>query len=139
MIRRPPRSTRTDTLFPYTTLFRSGLCIKSRNSRSARTNAFSQRTLRIKLQFQLTFHIELLKQLVFADIRADHFGDLPLIEPYPEDEAIRAQLIGTARTALDPRIPYGRQKAYGITRMSTTAGHDRHPAQLTGIKTALWS
>src|SRR3546814_8673081 len=25
MIRRPPRSTRTDTLFPYTTLFRSWL------------------------------------------------------------------------------------------------------------------
>src|SRR3546814_14855554 len=25
MIRRPPRSTRTDTLFPYTTLFRSEL------------------------------------------------------------------------------------------------------------------
>src|SRR3546814_5793720 len=24
MMRRPPRSTRTDTLFPYTTLFRSG-------------------------------------------------------------------------------------------------------------------
>src|SRR3546814_4366006 len=27
MIRRPPRSTRTDTLFPYTTLFRSDLDI----------------------------------------------------------------------------------------------------------------
>src|SRR3546814_17545870 len=27
MIRRPPRSTRTDTLFPYTTLFRSRLII----------------------------------------------------------------------------------------------------------------
>src|SRR3546814_4932084 len=26
MIRRPPRSTRTDTLFPYTTLFRSVMC-----------------------------------------------------------------------------------------------------------------
>src|SRR3546814_15065857 len=26
MIRRPPRSTRTDTLFPYTTLFRSPYC-----------------------------------------------------------------------------------------------------------------
>src|SRR3546814_9646266 len=26
MRRRPPRSTRTDTLFPYTTLFRSKLC-----------------------------------------------------------------------------------------------------------------
>src|SRR3546814_1328124 len=30
MIRRPPRSTRTDTLFPYTTLFRSHFCIASR-------------------------------------------------------------------------------------------------------------
>src|SRR3546814_5562218 len=37
MIRRPPRSTRTDTLFPYTTLFRScpakgvaaGICVTS--------------------------------------------------------------------------------------------------------------
>src|SRR3546814_15342651 len=28
MIRRPPRSTRTDTLFPYTTLFRSAEAIK---------------------------------------------------------------------------------------------------------------
>src|SRR3546814_17366565 len=27
MIRRPPRSTRTDTLFPYTTLFRSHLVV----------------------------------------------------------------------------------------------------------------
>src|SRR3546814_2426506 len=39
MIRRPPRSTRTDTLFPYTTLFRSSLIAihdlkKQGNSRS---------------------------------------------------------------------------------------------------------
>src|SRR3546814_5328420 len=27
MIRRPPRSTRTDTLFPYTTLFRSRVAV----------------------------------------------------------------------------------------------------------------
>src|SRR3546814_20268809 len=32
MIRRPPRSTRTDTLFPYTTLFRS--CDRRRRRRS---------------------------------------------------------------------------------------------------------
>src|SRR3546814_19388419 len=31
MIPRPPRSTRTDTLFPYTTLFRSGPDTKWRN------------------------------------------------------------------------------------------------------------
>src|SRR3546814_3579518 len=31
MIRRPPRSTRTDTLFPYTTLFRSLIVIPNQN------------------------------------------------------------------------------------------------------------
>src|SRR3546814_3606361 len=33
MIRRPPRSTRTDTLFPYTTLFRSVLRIDRQRAR----------------------------------------------------------------------------------------------------------
>src|SRR3546814_6028590 len=33
MIRRPPRSTRTDTLFPYTTLFRSFTIHRGRPSR----------------------------------------------------------------------------------------------------------
>src|SRR3546814_17435205 len=37
MIRRPPRSTRTDTLFPYTTLFRSGGGLpRGRDPRAAR-------------------------------------------------------------------------------------------------------
>src|SRR3546814_18358545 len=34
MIRRPPRSTRTDTLFPYTTLFRSLLLEMSQQEKS---------------------------------------------------------------------------------------------------------
>src|SRR3546814_8209215 len=36
MIRRPPRSTRTDTLFPYTTLFRSHGRARGRPDRVAR-------------------------------------------------------------------------------------------------------
>src|SRR3546814_6348301 len=37
MIRRPPRSTRTDTLFPYPTLFRStSLCPKTESDRRER-------------------------------------------------------------------------------------------------------
>src|SRR3546814_5572942 len=36
MIRRPPRSTRTDTLFPYTTLFRSFDVLLETNSRGLR-------------------------------------------------------------------------------------------------------
>src|SRR3546814_20300741 len=41
MMRRPPRSTRTDTLFPYTTLFRSAY---SRHGRAAghRVDVFEQ-------------------------------------------------------------------------------------------------
>src|SRR3546814_5697828 len=43
MIRRPPRSTRTDTLFPYTTLFRSAVrpraCRRRRRRRAARGGA----------------------------------------------------------------------------------------------------
>src|SRR3546814_13493277 len=35
MIRRPPRSTRTDTLFPYTTLFRSWRQVRRRSLCSA--------------------------------------------------------------------------------------------------------
>src|SRR3546814_11626383 len=39
MIRRPPRSTRTDTLFPYTTLFRSDEALGARASGRARLNS----------------------------------------------------------------------------------------------------
>src|SRR3546814_4994898 len=42
MIRRPPRSTRTDTLFPYTTLFRSHCAAAAgwRNQRRTRRDAY---------------------------------------------------------------------------------------------------
>src|SRR3546814_7305312 len=36
MIRRPTRSTRTDTLFPYTTLFRSGVEARGKATRADR-------------------------------------------------------------------------------------------------------
>src|SRR3546814_17369678 len=38
MIRRPPRSTRTDTLFPYTTLFRSAPVSNQKERRTVSTN-----------------------------------------------------------------------------------------------------
>src|SRR3546814_6714420 len=44
MIRRPPRSTRTDTLFPYTTLFRSAWCSGRRNRHRRRGSARSELT-----------------------------------------------------------------------------------------------
>src|SRR3546814_4660584 len=38
MIRRPPRSTRTDTLFPYTTLFRSTVAGETKRESEQRGN-----------------------------------------------------------------------------------------------------
>src|SRR3546814_16842833 len=42
MIRRPPRSTRTDTLFPYTTLFRSPSRARRTTSRRGRRRTCSK-------------------------------------------------------------------------------------------------
>src|SRR3546814_5797316 len=42
MIRRPPRSTRTDTLFPYTTLFRSGILVQAEIERGANTDLIGE-------------------------------------------------------------------------------------------------
>src|SRR3546814_7908202 len=47
MIRRPPRSTRTDTLFPYTTLFRS-----ARHRRAARDRAAARGARQSRLRPQ---------------------------------------------------------------------------------------
>src|SRR3546814_17916737 len=46
MIRRPPRSTRTDTLFPYTTLFRSPH-VAAKPNNGAHIEPFHHATLRI--------------------------------------------------------------------------------------------
>src|SRR3546814_4593748 len=44
MIRRPPRSTRTDTLFPYTTLFRSSVLSERRGQRGRGYTPYSTTT-----------------------------------------------------------------------------------------------
>src|SRR3546814_9225975 len=52
MIRRPPRSTRTDTLFPYTTLFRSA----GGRADGDRGRDHDRRRGRFHLRFRATFH-----------------------------------------------------------------------------------
>src|SRR3546814_2784987 len=42
MIRRPPRSTRTDTLFPYTTLFRSAAHARSLGAQAEHVTGVAQ-------------------------------------------------------------------------------------------------
>src|SRR3546814_3756560 len=47
MIRRPPRSTRTDTLFPYTTLFRSRATARRALWRASQVSGCERRRLRL--------------------------------------------------------------------------------------------
>src|SRR3546814_17577136 len=48
MIRRPPRSTRTDTLFPYTTLFRSPLLLAIARSQVTAQSLASAPSIRLE-------------------------------------------------------------------------------------------
>src|SRR3546814_14732728 len=63
MIRRPPRSTRTDTLFPYTTLFRSALPFLLEGLAAARAVAVA------------AFHVEAVAQAL-CHRRADEGVDV---------------------------------------------------------------
>src|SRR3546814_7421101 len=54
MIRRPPRSTRTDTLFPYTTLFRS--CAARRRDRCRHRGIFLKSLIDIVYRSFESFH-----------------------------------------------------------------------------------
>src|SRR3546814_15092028 len=60
MIRRPPRSTRTDTLFPYATLFRSGLQLSWRifDGTATRHKITEQKIEKQKTERQLAYQKE---------------------------------------------------------------------------------
>src|SRR3546814_14418448 len=60
MIRRPPRSTRTDTLFPYTTLFRSLLLGRQAKDNAGSAGARARLDAVLALEGQLSRPAELL-------------------------------------------------------------------------------
>src|SRR3546814_5664991 len=57
MIRRPPRSTRTDTLFPYTTLFRSLSCARNRCRCRVIRSMLSRWTACIPMMLRIATHL----------------------------------------------------------------------------------
>src|SRR3546814_20607844 len=68
MIRRPPRSTRTDTLFPYTTLFRStvsGVSASSKSSQSSMDSMPLASTLLIRSE-EHTSELQSLMRISYA-------------------------------------------------------------------------
>src|SRR3546814_6261395 len=74
MIRRPPRSTRTDTLFPYTTLFRSLAVDAQRVLAVSTLQAGSRRGRRIQRQVHVR-PVRAARRLL-RDTRRSHPADL---------------------------------------------------------------
>src|SRR3546814_18991273 len=71
-IRRPPRSTLTDTLFPYTTLFRSILAILRDEDRyAARSKASAERSRAFSLESCARAHMKLYAKLCLSPSRVD--------------------------------------------------------------------
>src|SRR3546814_1945090 len=82
MRRRPPRATRTDTLFPYTTLFRSvhrhgnGHCVRPASIRDARASAAPRPRRRPRSRRQRLQPV--VADLYAAQLAADHVARAPL-------------------------------------------------------------
>src|SRR3546814_2606690 len=83
MIRRPPRSTRTDTLFPYTTLFRSNV-VPVHRRRGWREDDFQFAVVGSEVAARVLYGLcRFLAVLRVDDDFADAFGD--------RDQAIRSE------------------------------------------------
>src|SRR3546814_7402681 len=75
MIRRPPRSTRTDTLFPYTTLFRSD----EAHERSLNID-FLLGYLKQLLQRRRDLKVIVTSATIDTERFAAHFGGAPVVD-----------------------------------------------------------
>src|SRR3546814_11749658 len=105
MIRRPPRSTRTDTLFPYTTLFRSFHLVPAElrrrrhvAHRAVQRGGAEQRALRTLENFDRA-HVERIR--IERDDRRPRFGERDVAE---QDAGRRAGADG-GRDAEDRSAP----------------------------------
>src|SRR3546814_2282125 len=79
MIRRPPRSTRTDTLFPYTTLFRSKAFLTGSDTPSTTSGRFDELqiavvALLVRAASTADSSFDERERETIAKIAAEHFG-----------------------------------------------------------------
>src|SRR3546814_3416021 len=117
MIRRPPRSTRTDTLFPYTTLFRSTLPVPDTLVEQAHDEAGDvvDRSVLARVQTPQAFRLGILRRAHAEAVEAAATDDAQLVRrlgvpvatvpgdarlhklTYAEDMAILTGLLGIDR------------------------------------------
>src|SRR3546814_17887287 len=100
MIRRPPRSTRTDTLFPYTTLFRS---LRGLYDAAVRFRPFRRASARRQYRRARDQDLERRGRAICAHVsRFGRADDRPT--PTPAAERPPGLLLGTTQTY--PAVPY---------------------------------
>src|SRR3546814_18101677 len=114
MIRRPPRSTRTDTLFPYTTLFRSVLLYLDHVAGLQLAEAMERRDL-VGLEQHRDADGELLHDGVLA---ADHPGHVHL-------RVLEADAVLVEQMAHAPVLARGVEQRLARDTAHAQAGADR--------------
>src|SRR3546814_3228447 len=102
MIRRPPRSTRTDTLLPYTTLFRSRDVDRRGPSVVGRTSSppqgFAERSIGLRLarRVEEADSIEMIRDRAFIIGIAHRYGLAPVVM-----ELVRLDMVGGSLATRD--------------------------------------
>src|SRR3546814_12068469 len=126
MIRRPPRSTRTDTLFPYTTLFRSDVVIGVLDIRPA-----GQRRDRVSRRHEIEVGRRLLVIPAHTEIERQPIGDLPIVlkvqdelEVVRADEGIAIARVGREREGVGDRSEE-RREGKGGARAGRVRGSEK--------------
>src|SRR3546814_524583 len=116
MIRRPPRSTRTDTLFPYTTLFRSSVGNSAPDSTNGAQGVGDAKLYRRNIDVKLPGDhsvgqiIDAVHQKDSARERPEQsYGQFSLIEP----ARVRVEPIGR-RTRSSCKLPRPKRPRYAV-------------------------
>src|SRR3546814_4679321 len=93
MIRRPPRSTRTDTRFPYTTLFRSGV---SKQQRHAAWQVVlvpgTQRLAQHAVAHGVRQHVDALQARIFGRVALGVIAPIHEVPQHPRSEEHTSEL-----------------------------------------------
>src|SRR3546814_7083631 len=129
MIRRPPRSTRTDTLFPYTTLFRS----IRRGAADFIEKPFEAE--RLLLMVERATETERLKREI-ASLRASVASDSDLTGASAVINAVRATLKRVASTGSRVMITGPAGVGKEIAARLLQGGSTRASAPLVGVSAA---
>src|SRR3546814_5131143 len=117
MIRLPPRSTRTDTLFPYTTLFRSRIDPAQRRVPS--------------VQRQPHRRAGVAQQRIEVGGALDHRAQVVVVG---EADALRLDVVGDAGHAFAELLPLAvLQPRRGIQRRAALARSEEHTSELQSL------